>query len=128
MPLHDHQCEWCGCIHEEFVAWNERTCGCPICGETSHRVYLQFKGIKHDSPDWLKDTLQVVDKDGGQHCRDFLKNPSRANYQSWMKGEGIRPMEEGEGIKNKKKVDTAPIRKRVKENFKKKNSIEVRGM
>ena len=130
MPLHDHECKECGHEHEELIEWDNHSCLCPMCGGTSIRVYRQFNGIKHDAPDWLKDTLEVVDKDGGHHCQNFLNRPNRRNYESWMKGEGLRPMEEGEKLKKgPTKKEKAERRTRhlheLKTNFKKRNAITI---
>lgn len=130
MPLHDHECTKCGYEHEEFIEWDIHSCLCPACGGMSVRVYIKFNGIKHDAPNWLKDTLEVVDKDGGKHCQDFLKHPNRRNYKGWMKGEGLRPLEEGEKLrrgpnkKEKAKRRTEHLHT-LKTNFKKRNAITV---
>jgi len=125
MPLHDYHCNACDLVFEEIVKWDERQVKCPNCQGASFRVYLNFKGIEKSTPDWLYDTLEVVDKDGEQHCQDFLKHPTKGTYKNWMKGEGLRPMEEGESMK-KKSRDTSNIRRMVHEKFRKDNTIEVR--
>lgn len=125
MPLHDHSCPDCCITFEAVVKWDEREARCPDCGKMVSRSYLSFNGIKKEDPNWLRDTLEVVDKDGGQHCQDFLKNPTRSNYHGWMKGEGLRPLEEGEPMKLKKR-NTSERRSRVMENFKKNNKLTVR--
>lgn len=126
MTLHDYQCENCSNVHEHLAAWDSYFCTCPQCGGTSTRIYSKFNGIKNNAPDWMKDTLKVVDKEGGKHCQEFLKHPTRDTYKNWMKGEGLRPIEHGEKLAKPDK-DTSGIRKRVKENFVKSNSITVRG-
>jgi putative FmdB family regulatory protein len=126
MPLHDYECSLCGETFEEIVDWNIRTVACPVCGGTSFRIYKKFNGIANTAPDWLKDTLAVVDKDGGSHCKEFLKHPNRDNYKNWLKKEGLRPIDHGERL-IKREADTSAIRKKVKENFASKNAITVRG-
>ena len=96
-----------------------------MCGGRAKRVYLNFNGIKKEDPMWLNGTLEVVNKDGGPHCQDFLKNPNRSNYKSWMKGEGLRPLEEGESTKLKKR-DTSDLKNRVMNKFNKNNRLTVR--
>lgn len=125
MPLHDHSCPDCCIIFEAFVKWNERESRCPDCGKMAPRAYLNFNGIKKEDPNWLNKTLEVVDKDGGPHCQEFLKYPNRKNYNSWLKGEGLRPLEEGESMKLKKR-DTSDLRKRVTEKFRKDNALTVK--
>lgn len=125
MPLHDHSCPDCHTIFEALVKWDERKCSCPDCGKMVPRSYLSFNGIKKEDPNWLNDTLEVVNKDGGTHCQEFLKHPTRRTYNSWLKGEGLRPLERGESTKLKNR-DTSGLRKRVMDRFKKDNVIKVR--
>jgi len=126
MIIHDYMCR-CGYEFEVVVKWDEYTAHCPICENDAKRVYKGFKGIAHEEVEWLKDTLEVVDKEGGQHCQDFLNHPSRRNYKAWMKGEGLRPMEEGEKIKRgTRKEKKAQRRKRMnglKDKFKAREAI-----
>jgi len=127
VPLHDNYCNSCGYTFEELVKWDEYSVKCPNCNGMAFRVYINFNGIEKSTPDWMYSTLEVVDKDGGQHCQDFLKHPTQGTYKSWLKGEGLRPMEEGESTSiNRKKPDTSGIRKAVHEKFRKDNTIEVK--
>lgn len=49
-----------------------------------------------DAP-WIRSVLEVVDKDSTKpHVVAFRENPTRTNYNLWMKGEGLRPLENGE--------------------------------
>ena len=125
MPLHDHKCSYCRNVFEAIVKWDEREARCPFCNRMASRAYLTFNGIKKEDPNWLNSTLEVVDKDGGIHCQEFLKNPTRGNYNSWLKGEGLRPFEQGESMKLKKR-DTTDLRKRVMKKFVDNNKISVR--
>ncbi len=125
MPLHDHSCPYCCIFFEAIVKWDEREARCPDCGKMVPRAYLTFNGIKKEDPSWLNDTLEVVDKDGGIHCQEFLKSPTRSNYNSWLKGEGLRPFEQGESMKLKKR-DTTDLRKRVMKKFVDDNKISIR--
>jgi len=124
--MHDYHCNYCNNTFEDYVEWDQYKVVCPTCGETAVRVYVNFKGIKNTSPTWMKDTLKVVDKEGGPHCQEFLKHQNRDTYNNWMKGEGLRPIEQGEKLA-KPVIDTSGIRKKVKEKFVKDNSITVRG-
>jgi hypothetical protein len=90
-------------------------------------VYTEFNGIKKENPSWMYKTLEVVNKDGGRHCQEFLKNPNRDNYKGWLNGEGLRPLEEGESMK-RKKVDNSGLRAKVKEKFYKDSSITIKGV
>lgn len=126
MPLHDYKCSKCGYTSEEVVRWDEYTRKCPKCNGISDRVYISFNGIKHTAPDWLKSVTEVVDKDGGMHCQEFLKHQDRSTYENWMKTEGLRPMEPGESMK-RDKTNTSSIRKAVKDKFKQDNTIAIGG-
>lgn len=126
MPLHDHECVNCGHQHEEIIEWDNYSCLCPKCESTSVRIYKRFNGIQQDAPDWLKSVTEVVDKEGGPHCQQFLKHQNMSNYKAWMKGEGLRPFEQGEPME-RKKADTSKLRKEVKQSFRDKNTITVRG-
>lgn len=126
MPLHDYCCNACDHVFEEVVKWDEYRVKCPNCNGAAFRIYINFNGIEKSTPSWMYDTLEVVDKEGGQHCQDFLKHPTKSSYKAWMKGEGLRPMEEGESTKVKKERDTTSLRKAVHEKFKRDNTIEVR--
>jgi hypothetical protein len=71
---------------------------------------------------------EVVDKDPSKaHCREFLKNPTRHNYQEWMRGEGLRPMEDGEHMRPQKPapVDEGAIVKDMVRLRKERNRIEI---
>lgn len=95
--LHDHWCKVCGNDFEAMVEWDQETTRCPRCGFDAQRYY---KGSCTNAPidaAWIATVRDVVDKDPRKaHCQEFLKHPTRANYQAWMKGEGIRPLEPGE--------------------------------
>lgn len=125
MPIHDYKCTYCGHESEEIVKWDEYKIPCMMCGGSAKREYKSFNGIKKEDPNWLGETLEVVNKDGGAHCQEFLKHPTRRNYDSWLKGEGLRPLERGESTKLKKR-DTSSLRKRVTDKFKKDNVLTVR--
>ena len=125
MPLHNYECD-CGTSFEAVVEWDEYTVKCFVCGASCNRVYTEFNGIKHDAPDWVQGVLEVVDKDGGPHCQEFLKHPTRSNRKNWMNKEGLRSYDMGEGIKREKR-DTSGLRKGVHESFRRNNTINVRG-
>lgn len=103
MPIYDYQCEMCGLTEEHYVDPTNRMLPCPRCGCWARRIFSsghtfanQGTNIYSENPAWLKDTIQIVDKEGGQHCQEFIRNPTRENYHNWMKGEGLRPLERGE--------------------------------
>ena len=83
MPIHDYKCTYCDHESEEVVKWDEYKILCSVCGGPAKREYKSFNGIKKEDPDWLNQTLEVVDKDGGAHCQEFLKHPTRRSYNGW---------------------------------------------
>lgn len=130
MPIYDYQCTKCETIDERFAGVDEKTLPCKCCGELARRVYLKLS-TTHDAPSWLKDTLEVVDKEGGPHCQEFLKRPTRSNYKKWMKGEGIRPMDHGEstkvGIPKEEKIKKrAKTRHKLQEAFRSREAISIK--
>ena len=98
MPIYDHKCEE-GHFTEEVKSVDDRETKCRKCGKVATRV-ISMTGVNcvnEDAP-WIRSVLEVVEKGTDRpHCNEFLKNPTRSNYHKWMKGEGIRPMDEGEG-------------------------------
>lgn len=129
MPVYDYQCRECEVIDERFASPDEKVVKCKVCGALANRVYMKMVTIRNDS-EWLRDTLQVVDKDGGVHCQKFLKNPNKKNYKNWMKGEGLRPLEPGESMKvglpkEEKTKLRAELRHKVQTSFRNKEAITV---
>jgi len=70
-----------------------------------------------ESPDWIKSIREVVNKEGGSHCQQFLKDPTRDNYKAWMTKEGIRHLEVGEkpGRPTQREVTADDLMKHRKE-------------
>ena len=97
MPIYDHECPACGRVFETYAGLDETEVPCS-CGGTAKRIISvsgQFIGT--ESSPWLRSVLEVVDRDNpAKHVQDFVKNPTRANYKAWMKGEGIRPLDHTE--------------------------------
>lgn len=127
MPLYDNQCHQCDYIYEAVAKCDENVLCCPICGGESRRVYLSMRGIKHSHPDYLKEVLEVVDKEGASHCQKFLKYPTRANYKSWMKGENIRHIDPGEKL-IKPERDKDKIARKLVNKLKQRESIQIGGI
>ena len=133
MIIHDYECQDCGLVYEAFIKDSNnipKSLPCPKCDGYSVRIVSMSQTSPVDAP-WLHDTLAVVDKHPDKpHCQEFLKHPTRANYQAWMKGEGIRPLEPGEPTKPKdnKKKRMSEIKKGMLEKFSKRNAVSVGGM
>ena len=132
MPMYDMECRSCKIQHEVFTTPTDKIGFCPECGSLSDRVYLTIGNIKtsDDGGNHYREILDVVDKDGGSHCQEFLKHPNRGNYNNWMKTEGIRHIEPGEKrispadqrAKKRKNVEA-----RLVDNFKKREAISIGG-
>ena len=132
MPIYNYLCDDCGREFEAIGGYDDKTFDC-VCGGHAHRV-IAASGAYLGNQDaaWLKTVVEVVDKSGGQHCQEFIKNPSRDNYRRWMKGEGIQPLEPGEkgGSQRTDRDRAEEHRGRVrecKEKYRRRNSIQVRG-
>ncbi|MFZ5812845.1 MAG: zinc ribbon domain-containing protein [Thermodesulfobacteriota bacterium] len=97
MPLYDFQCRSCGRRFEELGAADAPAPECPGCGGETRRLVSVGRGYRADA-DWIASVAEVADKDSrAPHVRAFLARPTRRTYREWMRGEGIRPLEDGEG-------------------------------
>ena len=127
MPLYDQECTECGYEFEVFAGMEEDVHPCEICGAPSKRL-ITCGGIFVSNQDagWLKSVVDVVDKDSDKpHCVEFRKNPTRANYHRWMKGEGLRPLEPGEKLIRPDPPNEEKINKEVWEKHRKRMAIEI---
>jgi putative FmdB family regulatory protein len=132
MPMYDMQCRSCKIVYEVFTTPDDKLGLCPECGAVSDRVYLTIGMIRtsDDGGNHYSEMLEVVDKEGGKHCQDFLRHPNRGSYENWKKTEGIRHIEPGEKLikpkeqiaKNKSKIEAKLIN-----NFRKREAISVGG-
>ena len=96
MPLYDFTCRVCGRTFESMAAMDGGE-GLCACGGSARRLVSVGRAYRADG-DWLESVAAVAEKDSDKpHVRAFLAEPSRANYRRWMRGEGIRPLEDGEG-------------------------------
>ena len=129
MPLYDTECNSCGCQSEVFTPVDQRVGRCPSCnGETRRIVTKVVMKTGDDSPNYLRDTLEVVNKEGGKHCQDFLAHPNRNNYEKWMVGEKIRHIEPGEKQSKPEGMDKKKMLDRLTKNFVKKEAISIGGI
>lgn len=132
MPSYDYRCD-CGAYAEDvFFKLDEKpdVVICPVCNENEMKQVPAIGVIIGDEAAWLKSVTEVVDRDGGVHCQKFIQDPTRENYREWMKKEGLRPMEPGEGgwrtrSDKEKQDDRAREVKRLVENHKKRTAIRV---
>lgn len=99
MPIYDFSCPTCGGVFEDLGAPDGPDPACPECGGQTLRLLSVGRGYRADA-DWIASVTRVVDKDDpAPHVRAFLADPSRAAYLAWMRGEGLRPLEPGEGAR-----------------------------
>jgi putative FmdB family regulatory protein len=128
MPLYDFECQECGSIHEaiEPMDVKHRPCPVPDCRGRAKKI-ISASGVfcANDDAAWIRSVREVVNKDGGAHCQAFLKDPTRANWKAWMKGEGLRPFEPGER-QRPEPIDEGLLAKKVLERHRKRCTIEVR--
>jgi len=125
LKLYDYQCIVCNHVFEELGDDNA-VIYCKKCGCYTKRIISVPGGTNaNQDADWIRSVCEVVDKDGGPHCQELLKYPTRDNYKKWMKVEGIRPYEEGEGVRRPPPVDTERIDKEVWEKHQERNRIEI---
>jgi len=111
MPLYDFACPGCGTFFEDLAGWDEATSPCPTCGREARRLLSIGRAYRADAP-WLESVTNVAEKSSGKaHVEAFLASPNRATYRDWMRGEGIRPLESGEG--RRLPTDMGPVRREV---------------
>ena len=104
MPTFDYQCPECQAFAADvFFKLSEKplVVSCPVCGCDMRQVPA-IGVVLGDEAAWLQSVTDIVDKDGGIHCKRFIDTPSRDNYKKWMKAEGLRPLEPGEKARGPK--------------------------
>lgn len=115
MPLYDFVCPACGATFEDMADSTETKRPCPICSQEATRRPSIGRAYRVDAP-WLESVTRVVEKNSGKpHVEAFLANPNRTTYRAWMRGEGLRPQDPGEG--RRAGPDLAPVRRDVLERF-----------
>ena len=137
MPLIlvDFLCPHCGNIFEKIVESNVKFTICPKCRDKVSGFIKFAKRIitpsatylGNQDADWIKSVREVVDKEGGCHAQEFLKNPTRDNYKRWMKSEGLRPLDKGEGPTKPAPVDMQQLTDKTFDLHRNRTRIEVRG-
>lgn len=126
MPVYDYECQN-GHITEHIAGINETILPCPVCqGQATRIISVSGPNLNNDDAPWIKSVLEVVDKEGGAHCQEFLRNPTRRNYRAWMQKEGIRPMEPGERPIKREPVDLSRVHREVWERHRQRKAIELR--
>ena len=85
-------------VTEHMVHWKQKKVSCSVCGKQAKRIISNGRvNMTQETPSWLPSVLDVVDPtDKRSHVQEFVRNPNRATYKAWMKGEGIRPLDHTE--------------------------------
>lgn len=134
MPIYEFACPICGFTTEMFTTMGVEFAGCPNCQGEARKQFSfgQSAPYQEESP-WIRTVTEVVSKDG-EHAvdREFLKNPTRKNYQAWMKYHKLIPVENEHGGPPTRKVpDRSGERKRIADfcfqRHQERQRIEVRG-
>jgi len=127
VPLYDYACDHCDTVREMSFRISEKPTGvlCPGCNGELRQVPA-IGCIQGDEAEWIKSVTDIVDREGGRHCQEFIQSPTRSNWRNWMKGEGVRPIEEGEKPAKPKKVNRRALAEKVYQNHRKHKTIEVR--
>jgi putative FmdB family regulatory protein len=98
MPLYDYECPVCGYRDERIESVETTKVVCLRCKNLANRIISSRSvNVANEDAPWIRSVLEVVDKDSTKpHVVAFRENPTRTNYNLWMKGEGLRPLENGE--------------------------------
>jgi hypothetical protein len=125
MPLYDYCCPKQH-ITEHIAGYEEITTQCPLCGEMADRI-ISISGCECNNEDaaWIRSVADVVDRDGGVHCKEFIQNPTRSNYKQWMEKEGVRHIELGEKKYRAPEPDLDRISQRLWKRHQKRCTLEV---
>ena len=128
MPIYNFKCHSCENEFERVCSIEDRffqKCECGRWGKIIPSVH--GPNCSSESASWIPSVLEVVDKKSkAPHVQSFLKDPTRSNYREWMRGEGIRPLENGERSE-KFKFDSDRHAEKIMEMKVKRERYEVRG-
>ena len=126
MPIYDTECRECG-FEQEVISGVDEYPPCSKCGGPTNRlISARGPNCANEDAAWIRDVLEVVDKEGGPHCQRFLHNPTRRNYLRWKAEEGVRHFEPGEKPVTKL-PDPARIKHYLMTKLQKRRRIEVHG-
>ena len=127
LRLYDFSCQ-CGAIFEKLIDHSQTHAFCDKCGLNAKKI-ISASGhyTANEDATWIKSCLEVVSKDDNSpHVVNFRKNPNRSTLKAWMKGQGVRHMDEGEKIPKREEVDLTAVNKEVWQAYRKRNALEVR--
>ena len=98
MIVYPYECLDCGKETEGYFKPNKKPpiIKCEECGGDAKSILKPRLTLPLDAA-WIKEVLEVVDKKSNKpHCKEFLRHPTRPNWNRWMKGEKLRPMDGAE--------------------------------
>lgn len=135
MPTYDYRCPDCNERFTAFWAIAERNSKtrCPNCDAVAQRlITVSAVDCSSERPKWIASCRDVADAgDGRPETAQFIKDPTRENYNKWKSATGLRHMEPGESkinrIRRQEDISEAENRvtKEVLDNFQKEQSITV---
>ena len=129
----DFECR-SGHVTEHLIHVKQKKVDCSVCGKSAKRI-ISVNGqscANQDAP-WIKSVLDVVDKSNpARHVQEFVRQPTRANYKAWMRGEGIRPLDHTEHgappvARKPEPPDMSGVVHELLERHRDRSRVEVRG-
>ncbi len=129
MPFYEYRCQDCQAIQDVMVTIDKRPghLPCPACGGKSKQI-ITMRQTSPVDPGWIGTVREVVSKDPTRpHCQEFLKHATRANMNAWMKGEGLRPLEDNEPMEPKfdRAADLTEKKKLMQEANQRRTALEI---
>jgi len=129
--LYDYQCADCANIFEVFAdPDDDKLFECPECGGESKRIIsVSGTNCANDDADWIRSVTDVVPKgeDATPIDREFSRNPTRTNYNRWMKARGLRHLEPGEKSSKPKRMSNEEMSRKLWERRQKRNRVYIGG-
>ena len=104
-PQYDYRCPDC---NERFTAFwpiaeRNTLTRCPNCDAAARRlITISAVDCSSECPKWIASCRDVADAgDGRPETAQFLKDPTRENYEKWKTASGLRHLEPGETRMNR---------------------------
>lgn len=111
MPIYQYECPSCYNQQEHILSVSEmerfeelaETIGgvggllCECGAIMKHIQAIGGQYCSNEDADWIRSVREVVGHDNPlPEAQRFMKDPTRQNYKTWMKAQGLRPLENGE--------------------------------
>lgn len=126
LVVRDFRCKECNAIKEDIVDVESMNTQCE-CGGVAEKIFSVRNTAPNDAA-WISSVRDVVDKNPDKpHCQDFLKHPTRSNYENWKKKEGLRHLEPGEKPPQPESRESrkARIKPKLMEKLKEREAVEI---